>query len=272
MKGHDMKETHSAILFSLICFLLITVGLLFFHSNMVQVFILLVGLAAILIQKFVHREPIRGLGYRWAEAPWIVYGIVIPFVILLVIAGIGLISEWVKLSPRQEMSSAIIFKVEEFTIGALLLSIFIQFVMTFLANFISEELAFRGFLITRFRALPAWKAVLISSVIFGLWHIPVGLLVVHSGWLRLIIYAVNIACVGVVFGWLFVRSGSLIPACLAHGVWNALEYTFWGMGNMQGVFTGTHRILFDPEEGVAGTIVLLIAGVVLLVRLSNMRG
>ena len=267
-----MKDTHSAVLFSLICVLLITLGLLFFHSNIVQVFILLVGLAAVLFQKFVHRKPIRELGYRWAELRWVVLGIVIPFVLLLIIAGIDLQSGWAELSPPQEMTSAIIFEVEEFALNALLLSVFIQFLMTFLVNFISEELAFRGFLITRFHALPAWKAVLISSAIFGLWHIPVGVLVIHGGWLRLITYTVNIACLGVVFGWLFVRSSSLIPACLAHGIWNALEYTFWGMGNAQGVFTGAHRILFDPEEGVAGTIVLMIAAIVLLVRLSKIRG
>lgn len=266
-----MRETHSAILFSLICFLLLMSGLLFFPSNIAQVFVLLVGLTAILFQKFVHHEPIRSLGFRWTEWRWIVYGIIMPLVILLVIAGIDLIPGWAKLSSRQEMASAIIFKVEAFSVSALLLSVFVQFLMTFLVNFVSEELAFRGFLINRFRALPVWKAVLFSSVIFGLWHLPVGVLVIHGGWLRLITYTVNIACLGVVFGWLFVRSGSLIPACLAHGAWNALEYTFWGMGNAQGVFTGAHRILFDPEEGVAGTIVLLIVGVVLLVRLSNIR-
>lgn len=266
-----MKDTHSAVIFSLICVLLITFGLLFFHSNIAQVFVLLVGLIAILFQKFVHRKPIRKLGFRWTEWRWIVLGVVIPLIVLLVIAGIDLILGWAKLSLPQDMTSAIIFKVEEFSVDALLLSVIIQFLMTFLVNFISEELAFRGFLMSRFRMFPAWKAVFVSSVIFGLWHIPVGVMVIHGGWLRLITYTVNIACLGVVFGWLFIRSGSLIPACLAHGAWNALEYTFWGMGNAQGVFTGAHRILFDPEEGIAGTIVLLIVGVVLLVRLNNIR-
>ena len=110
--------------------------------------------------------------------------------------------------------------------------------------------------------------MLLSAVIFGLWHVPVSLMMIHGGWLRLVVYVVKISLLGIMFGWLFIRSKSLIPPSLAHGLWNTLEYTFWGHGNEPGLFIGTNRVLFDPEEGIAGTIVLLIAGIVLLFRLA----
>ena len=109
--------------------------------------------------------------------------------------------------------------------------------------------------------------MIISAIIFGVWHAPVSLLVIKGEWLRFIIYILNISLLGVFFGWLFIRSKSLIPPSIAHGLWNALEYTLWGMENEQELLTGNYRVLFDPEEGIAGTIILLITVSILSYRL-----
>jgi len=134
---------------------------------------------------------------------------------------------------------------------------------------ITEELAFRGYLITRLSKLGRMKALLYSSVLFGIWHIPPSILLLGSGVTRTAIYAVNIFLLGILFSYLFLESGSLIPSSIFHGVWNALEYTLFGYGNSQGVILGNSRILFDPEEGLVGTFVLLVFSIVVIWKIKK---
>ena len=78
-----------------------------------------------------------------------------------------------------------------------------------------EEVVFRGLLQTllidtlgrRFR----WTAVLIAAAVFALIHAgPVS----WHGWPGLFV-------LGVVLGWLYERTGSLLPCYLAHALFNA---------------------------------------------------
>ncbi|HDQ00453.1 MAG TPA: CPBP family intramembrane metalloprotease [bacterium] len=179
---------------------------------------------------------------------------------------------WVYFGSLQEYHPVLKLSAGKLTITSLVFIILLQWAITLLAALITEELAFRGYLISRFHFMTPCKAVMISAIMFGLWHAPIALLLIKGGWLRGIIYIVNISLLGIVFGWLFIRSKSLIPPSIAHGLWNALEYTFWGMGNEQGLLLGSHRVLFDPEEGVAGTLILLVMGARLLIQLKKTAG
>jgi len=87
-----------------------------------------------------------------------------------------------------------------------------------------EELAWRGWLTTALRPAGVWPTLLITGVLWGLWHAPVILLGHNYG--RTDVWGVLLmlgACVawGLLFGWLRLRSRSLWPAVLAHGSLNA---------------------------------------------------
>ena len=87
-----------------------------------------------------------------------------------------------------------------------------------------EELAWRGWLTTALRPAGVWPTLLITGVLWGLWHAPVILLGHNYG--RTDVWGVLLmlgACVawGLFFGWLRLRSRSLWPAVLAHGSLNA---------------------------------------------------
>ena len=74
-----------------------------------------------------------------------------------------------------------------------------------------EEILFRGYLLGTLRlALPSWPAQLLTAALFGLVH----------GWN----YALPIAVLGLLFGWLRQRHDALAPAILAHAVHNALTF------------------------------------------------
>ena len=86
---------------------------------------------------------------------------------------------------------------------------------------VTEEVLFRGFL------LPSWSrswlgpigAVAATSVIFGAMHIQYG-----------ICGMIAVGLAGGVYGWLRLRSGSLLPPILAHCVGNAIATIGIGFG------------------------------------------
>ncbi|KUP97264.1 CPBP family intramembrane glutamic endopeptidase [Thermobifida cellulosilytica] len=90
---------------------------------------------------------------------------------------------------------------------------------------LGEELGWRGWLLPRLYRFGAVPALLASGVVWGLWHAPLVLLGYNypgaPGWLGLLMMVGMCVVVGTVFGWLRVRSGSVWPAALAHGAFNA---------------------------------------------------
>jgi membrane protease YdiL (CAAX protease family) len=94
-----------------------------------------------------------------------------------------------------------------------------QFVLAFLTLVViapfSEELIFRGYLLGKLRAkVPLWAAVLITSVLFGLLHVPGG------GWS----VAVDVFALSITLCLLRVYTGSIWASILLHMIKNAIAY------------------------------------------------
>src|SRR6266516_5098065 len=104
---------------------------------------------------------------------------------------------------------------------------------------IPEEFAFRGVLLgSALRLWGPWRASLVTSVLFGLWHIAPTLGTMSdnhvfrgeagsvAGQVLLVLGAVLVTSgAGLVFCWLRLRSGSLIAPVLAHAATNGLALT-----------------------------------------------
>lgn len=90
------------------------------------------------------------------------------------------------------------------------------FLSVFIAAPIGEELLYRRMLVSRLcRAYPTWAAVLISSLLFGMVHIPAGGLLLGFGALGM----------GIVLGWIYLASGRNFAVVVgAHMIANTADF------------------------------------------------
>lgn len=109
-----------------------------------------------------------------------------------------------------------------------------------------EELGWRGWLLPNLLPLGTWPALLLSGAIWGVWHAPLILLgynyqrtdivgvLLMVGWCMLL---------GVVIGWLRLRSASVWPAVIAHGAVNAATVAFLMFATPDTMATGVFGTL-----------------------------
>lgn len=129
-----------------------------------------------------------------------------------------------------------------------------------------EEVGWRGYLFPRLLELTGpLPAVLISGVVWGLWHAPLILLGYNYpsnpglGLLAMCVFAIGI---GAILAWLRQKGGSIWPAALAHGSLNAAAGSFMLMFADADFTVDT---MSGTIMGWGGWPVLLVVVVVLLV-------
>lgn len=89
---------------------------------------------------------------------------------------------------------------------------------------LGEELGWRGFLLPRLLPLGQWRAILLSSTVWGVWHAP-AILQGHNypGRPVLGVFMMIVFCLllGTIFSWLYLQTRSPWTPTLAHGSLNA---------------------------------------------------
>lgn len=123
---------------------------------------------------------------------------------------------------------------------------------------LGEEIGWRGFLLPRLLPIGQGRALVASGVVWGAWHAPV---IVQGynypgrpilGALMMVVFCV---LVGVVFGWLYLRTRSAWAPALAHGSLNASA----GLAVL---------FLAVPDTAIGGTLLSLAGWVALAVFIA----
>lgn len=123
-----------------------------------------------------------------------------------------------------------------------------------------EEIGWRGYMLTRLIDAKVPAPILVSGLVWGLWHVPL----IVSGqyasgphpFLSVGLFVVGIVAGGYVFAWLRLSSGSIWPCIWGHGAWNAI---------IQGAFDKSTAApsIWVGESGVLTAGMLVLFAVVL---------
>ncbi len=119
---------------------------------------------------------------------------------------------------------------------SMLTLVFIQFIQAVLLSPIlngiftfGEEFGWRAYLLPKLMPLGGRKAVLISGVIWGIWHWPIiamghnyGLEYTGAPWLGMLMMVVVCICLGALLSWVTLRGGSVWPAVIGHAAINGI--------------------------------------------------
>ena len=110
------------------------------------------------------------------------------------------------------------------TLTAFLIAPLLNAIATF-----GEEFGWRAYLLPKLRSLGTRKALLLSGVVWGVWHWPViamghnyGLDYPGFPWLGLLAMVWFCVWGGIFIGWLALKSESVWPAVVAHGALNGI--------------------------------------------------
>lgn len=205
----------------------------FWSMIYLQIAIFAMGIGAIICQKKFHRQKFIDMGFRLNRNALVglAIGLVFTAIVLIFIF-------WL---PEQLGLIEITINEESVVVGEdvppkLIISIILVFGTAFglIACLFGEELAFRGYILPKLEKIfGPLKAVILCSVIFGLWHLPAYFSIysggaAEEGWtsVAVMLFAHGISVVPICI--LYLTTRELYGVSLYHTLVNVFQYSIVG--------------------------------------------
>ncbi len=141
-------------------------------GNYLSVSIFVMGFAAVVLHKTFHSGRFLDMGFRWNRNALI--GLAAGLLFLVVTVCFNYLLPWgLKWLDfeRSEASPGLVEGVSPLVTGGIVFVL--GTAILFMPCIFGEELAFRGYILPKMEEwLGPFKAVVVSSAVFGLWHLP----------------------------------------------------------------------------------------------------
>lgn len=216
------------------------------------------GISALIVRKFINKECLKDPMTRFGSwKPYLQVTLFIPFLYILIYAITGLLYP-PDFTLKSFMSQAGIEEIPLDPSSIISVIFIVTLFIAPLANFIpafGEEIGWRGFLLPKLLPFGQQKALIISGIIWGLWHLPFVFFLGYGNYENkiagAIIFTALITLLGVYIGALALKNKSTLLASYMHGIFNAQDHGIW-------IVTHTnYNHLIGGSEGLIGVIVLL---------------
>jgi membrane protease YdiL (CAAX protease family) len=124
-----------------------------------------------------------------------------------------------------------------------------------------EEIGWRGYMLTRLIDAGVPRPVLVSGLIWALWHLPLILAGIYAAGpypaLSAVLFVVSVTSTSFVYARMRLETGSIWPVIFAHSAWNSIiERPF------DGATKGANAALWTGESGILPVIVLVVVAVI----------
>ena len=225
---------------------------------------------ASLVVRLVFRESIRDVSFRFSKRAWLYIGLAIVFPTLVGLLAYGL--AWISGLASFADKPIKLFGVQPTAPAArflyrLVLASTIGVPVSALAAF-GEELGWRGYMLTRLVDAQLPRPVLLSGLIWGLWHVPLILTGQYAAGphpsLSALVFVLSIVPFAYFAAWMRLRSGSIWPAVAAHAAWNSIIQSVFDRHTVGGGASHTTSI-WVGESGLLVAAVSIVS-VALIVR------
>jgi len=221
------------------------------------------AISAIVVQKFIAKKPLKDLGFK--IGPKRMYASTYAMIALVFFINYGL--TWVfVIPPDWTLASFLKQYAPGFALPLpapmmiLLLSL-ITFIVAPIVNMIpslGEEIGWRGFLLPALEPIGKVKAMILSGIIWALWHTPmiliIGFTYGQQAWPGVLLHFVMVTGFGIWMGYIWFKTRSTVLAAFMHATFNANAYGIWSV-----IFISGSKLIIGAA-GIIGAVLCLILG------------
>lgn len=223
--------------------------------------------AASVVARLVLREGFTDVsfsfgGFRTCKA--IALALVFPIIIGLVAYGFAWSIGLVQFNPHPEgLFASLVGNASSPVAGFVMMLVFATFIWVFPSSLLAagEEIGWRGYMLTRLIDAGVPRPVLVSGLIWALWHIPLVVTGVYvagtSPLLSGLLLMITVTSFGFVIARLRLETGSIWPPIVLHGAWNSVIQDAFDPAT-----SGAAASLWVGEAGILTAIALVAAAII----------
>ena len=222
---------------------------------------------ASVVARLVLREGFADVSFRLGgRRGWKAIGLalIFPIVIGLIAYGIAWVTGLVRFSPEPielvapyvgDSASPVVVFVLNLAVSATIVAILTA---PYAAG---EEIGWRGYMLTRLIDAGVPRPILVSGLIWSLWHVPLivgGMyLAGPSPALSAVLFIVMVTSFSFVFARLRLETGSVWPAIALHSAWNAIIQVAFDPAS-----TSAGAQLWIGESGILVALTMIVAAII----------
>src|SRR3954465_5042865 len=190
--------------------------------------------------------------------------LIFPIVLGLIAYGIAWVTGLVQFSPEpiglvapyvgDNAPPAVVFVIN-LAVAATIVTVFS------VRTAAGEEIGWRGYMLTRLIDAGVPRPILVSGLIWALWHLPLILSGIYAAGpypaLSAVLFVVSITSTSFVYARMRLETGSIWPVIFAHSAWNSIIQR-----PFDGATKGANAALWTGESGILPVIVLVVVAVI----------